>query len=96
MSFPAVAMLTSSPDVCGGRVRLDGTRITVNQLATLYKQGYSGEEIADQYPHLNLAQVYAALAYYHANRAEVEADIEREEAEYDSLANQYEPVRQSA
>lgn len=75
MSFPVVAMLTSSTDVCGGRVRLDGTRITVNQLATLYKQGYSGEEIADQYPHLNLAQVYAALAYYHANRDKVEADL---------------------
>jgi uncharacterized protein (DUF433 family) len=89
MSFPAVACLTSSPDVCGGRVRLDGTRITVNQLATLYKQGYSGEEIADQYPHLNLAQVYAALAYYHANRDKVESDLALEATEAETLTKRF-------
>ena len=39
-------MLVRSPDVCGGRLRLDGTRITVQQIVTWYKQGYSPEEIA--------------------------------------------------
>jgi len=37
------------------------------------------EEIALEYPHLTLAQVHAALAYYHANREEIEADIAQEE-----------------
>jgi hypothetical protein len=32
-------------------------------------------------PHLSLAQVYAALTYYHANRDEIEADIVAEDAE---------------
>ena len=50
------------------------------------KSGLSPEEIADQYGHLTLAQVYAALAYYHAHRDEIEADLAREEAEYDRLA----------
>ena len=59
-----------SPDICGGRIRIDGTRITVHRIATLYKQGQSPEDIAQTYPHLSLSQVYAALAYYHANRAE--------------------------
>jgi hypothetical protein len=36
--------------------------------------------------HLNLAQVYAALAYYHANRDEIETDLAEEEAEYWRLA----------
>ena len=37
--------------------------------------------------HLNLAQVHAALAYYHANRAEIDAELAEEEAEYDRLAS---------
>ena len=41
----------------------------------LYKLGYAAEEIATQLPHLNLAQIYAALSYYHLNVAEIEADI---------------------
>jgi hypothetical protein len=39
----------------------------------------SPEEIAEDYPHLTLAQVHAALAYYHANREEIEADIAQDE-----------------
>jgi hypothetical protein len=48
--------------------------------------GRSPEEIADQYGHLTLAQVHAALAYYHANRDEIDAEMAAEEAEYDRLA----------
>jgi len=40
----------------------------------------SPDEIALEYPHLTLAQVHAALAYYHVNRDEIEADIAEEEA----------------
>jgi hypothetical protein len=36
--------------------------------------------------HLSLAQVYAALAYYHANRDEIEADLAEEDSEYWKLA----------
>jgi uncharacterized protein (DUF433 family) len=78
MSTEIGTLLVSSPDVCGGRLRIDGTRITINQIAALYKQGFDAEEIADQYPHLTLAQVYTALAHYHANREEVEADLAAE------------------
>jgi uncharacterized protein (DUF433 family) len=84
MSTAINTLLISSPGVCGGRLRIDGTRITVNQIATLYKQGYSAEEIAEHYQHLTIAehyqhltmaQIYAALAYYHANQEEIEADL---------------------
>ncbi|MEC4819181.1 MAG: DUF433 domain-containing protein [Scytonema sp. PMC 1069.18] len=50
-----------------------------------YKQGYSAEEIADQIGHLTLAQVYAALTYYHINREEIDADIVEQEAEGDRI-----------
>ena len=83
------AMLTSSPGVCGGRLRIDGTRVTVLQVVTLYKRGESPEEIAQNYPQLNLGQVYAALAYYHANQVVVERELADEAAEFDRLKAQH-------
>jgi len=81
MSTAIDSLLTRSEDVCGGRIRIDGTRLTVHQIATCYQQGLTPEEIRDQYPHVSLAQVYAALAYYHANRDEIERDLESESAD---------------
>ncbi len=89
-------LLVRSPDVCGGRLRIDGTRITVNQLVVWYKQGYAPEEIADQYPHLTLAHVYTALAYYHANREEIEADLAAEKIEADRLGQEYQQTLRRA
>src|SRR5436853_5273142 len=37
----------------------------------------SAEEMHEQYPHLSLAQIHAALSYYYEHQAEVDADIER-------------------
>ena len=83
------SMLVSSPDLCDDRLRIDGTRITVNQLVVWYRQGFTAEEIADQYPHLTLARVYAALTYYHANRDEVEAELAQEKTEAEQLEQEY-------
>ena len=85
MSITLDAMLARSPDVCGGRIRIEGTRITVHRMAVLYKQGQSPEEIGQTYPHLSLAQVYSALAYYHANRAEIESELAAADEIYDEL-----------
>lgn len=92
MSTEIASLLVRSPDTCGGRLRIDGTRITVNQMAALYKEGSSPEEIANQYPHLSLGQVYTALAYYHSNRAEVEADLAVERAEADLLEKEFQEL----
>ncbi len=83
------AMLTSSPDVCGGRLRIDGTRVTVLQIVALYKNGENPEEIAQSYPQLNLSHVYAALAYYHANQPQVEQELSNEAADCDRLKAQH-------
>ena len=91
MSTTLDAMLAKSPEVCGGLIRIEGTRITVHRLATLYKQGQTAEDIAQTYPHLSLGQVYAALAYYHANRAEIESELASADALYDELSRQGTP-----
>lgn len=88
MSVALDTLLTATPDVCGGRLRIDGTRITVHRIAFLYKQGQSPEEIVQTYPHLSLGQVYAALAYYHANRSEIESELSVADAVYDELRQQ--------
>jgi uncharacterized protein (DUF433 family) len=62
-----------------GRPKIAGTGLTVRRIVGWYKMGLAPEDIALEYPHLTLAQVHAALAYYHANREEIEADIVQEE-----------------
>ncbi len=88
MSITLDTMLARTPDVCGGQIRIDGTRITVHRIATLYKQGQGAEEIVQTYPHLALGQAYAALAYYHANRTEIESELAAADGEYDQLREQ--------
>ena len=89
-------IIVNSKDVLGGCLRIGGTRISVRTIAILYKSGYSPEEIADQFEQLKLAQVFATLVYYHANQAEIESDIEKEEAEYDKLEKKLLQVQKSA
>jgi len=73
-------LIDRDPKIRGGRPKVAGTGLTVTRIAGWYKLGMTPEEIALEYPHLTLAQVHAALAYYHANRDEIEADAMQEEA----------------
>jgi len=82
-------LIVQTPDVCGGRPRIAGTGVTVRRIVGWYKLGLTAEEIVAEIPHLTLAQVHAALAYYHANREEIEQDIAAEEAVAEQLEQQY-------
>jgi len=79
-------LIVRTPGVRGNRPRIAGTGVTVQRIVGWYKLGLRPEEIVDEYGHLTLAQVHAALAYYHANRDEIEAAIAEEEAEADRIA----------
>lgn len=83
MSFaPTIdALIEVNPNLRGGRPIIAGTGTTIRTVAGLYKLGMVAEEIATQLPHLSLAQIYAALAYYHLHVDEVEADIEADSEE---------------
>jgi uncharacterized protein (DUF433 family) len=72
-------LIDRDPAIRGGRPKIAGTGLTVRRIIGWYKMGMTPEEIALEYPHLTLAQVHAALAYYHANREEIEADIAQED-----------------
>lgn len=78
-------LIVRSPEIRGGRPRIAGTGVTVRRIVGWYKLGRTPEEIAETYGHLTLAQVFAALTYYQANREEIEADIAIEETEADQI-----------
>lgn len=72
-------LIVRSPEIRENEPRIAGTGVTVKRVVGWYKLGLSPEEIADEIGHLSLAQVYAALTYYHANRSEIEAALVAEE-----------------
>lgn len=70
------------PGFCGGKPHIAGHRIKVQHIAVWHeRRGMSVEEIVATYPTLTLSQVYAALAYYHDHRSEIDEDI-RDDAEF--------------
>ena len=87
------AFITQTPGICGGRPRIAGTGVSVRRIVGWYKLGWSPEEIADRIGHISLAQVHAALTYYHANQEAMEADLAAEEAEADRLEREHREAR---
>nr|WP_261338891.1 DUF433 domain-containing protein [Candidatus Brocadia sp. AMX2] len=60
----------------GGKPRIAGHRITVQNIVIWHELlGHSADEIAAEYD-LTLAGVYAALAYYHDHRVEIDKSIQ--------------------
>ncbi len=80
MPILSIEHIETSSDVRGGKPRISGTRITVEDIAVMHlKLGMSLIEIAGVYD-LSLAQVYAAMAYYFEHREDIEQRITEEEA----------------
>lgn len=82
-------LITSKPGVQGGKLCLAGTRIRVNTIAAMTMQGMDAEQILHEYPHIDLARIHAALAYYHANKKRIEAELEAERRLGGELAAKY-------
>ena len=59
-----------------GVAKIIGSRAKVRQIVMDTQNGLTPERIHEEYPHLSLAQIHAALAYYYDHQAEIDADIE--------------------
>ena len=81
-------LIIGSEEIRGGRPRVAGTGITVERIVRWYKLGLTPDEIADRIGHLTMAQVHAALTYYHANQTTLEAEMAAEDAEAVRLERQ--------
>lgn len=79
------SLIERSPEIRQGRPCIAGTGVTVRRIAGWYNLGLTPEEIAAKIEHLTLAQIHAALAYYHANRDEIDGDIAAEEVVADEI-----------
>lgn len=89
-------LIVRSPDFRQNEPHLAGTGVSVKRIVGWYQMGATPEEIAADYDHLSLAQVYAALTYYFANRSEIDALLLEEEELYESLSQQNFPMAKSA
>ena len=78
-----------TPGVCGGKPRIAGHRIRVQDVVIWHEhQGMSPDEIVYHYPSITLADVYAALAYYYDHLEEIRQQIRESEALARKLAAQ--------
>jgi uncharacterized protein (DUF433 family) len=73
-------LIERSPEIRKGRPCIAGTGVTVRRIAGWHNLGLTPEEIAARIEPLTLAQIHAALAYYHANRDEIDSDIAAEDS----------------
>ena len=47
--------------------------------------GWDAQEIHRQHPHLSLARIHAAFAYYYEHQAEMDSEIHKDFREYERL-----------
>ena len=71
--------IVKQPGYCGGKATIDDTRVRVNNVVWLHKEGHTPAQILESYPDLSLAQVHAALAYYYDHVDEIEVELARED-----------------
>jgi uncharacterized protein (DUF433 family) len=56
-----------------GVARVGKTRVTLDTVVTAFLEGATAEEIGEQYPSLQLSDIYSALGYYLRHKAEVDS-----------------------
>lgn len=81
------SLIWSDPDIHGGRPLLAGTGLSVSTVALRYRAGETAEEMREDLgTDVPLSHFHAAIAYYLANREQVDADLADEAALHDRLA----------
>jgi len=73
-----------------GVVRVGQTRVTLDTVIAAFSEGATAEEIVQQYPSLNLADVYHVIGYYLRRPAEVQAYLQQRQAQAESVRQQNE------
>lgn len=85
----SIDTIVSDPKIRSGRPIIAGTRMAVQDIAIgITVKGYSIDEMITHYPHLNRAQIHAALAYYYAHQDEIDQQIAADEQFYDQAKAQ--------
>lgn len=59
-----------------GTVRVGHTRVSIDTVIAAFSEGATAEEILQQYPSLELADVYSVIGFYLRRKAEVDAYLQ--------------------
>lgn len=73
-----------------GVIRIADSRVSLDSVVHHYKLGASAEQIAQKFPALELADVYAALTYYLNHEETVEEYLREQEAKGDEIQKRIE------
>ena len=87
MTISELLVPTSPPlhEDSGGVLRVGLTRVSLDSVLAAYNDGAGADEINQRFPSLTLAEIYAALGFYHQNLEDVDAYLERTLTEEDWL-----------
>jgi uncharacterized protein (DUF433 family) len=86
--------IVKTPGTCGGKPRIAGTRIKVKHVYVwVERMGMTPAQVVAEYPHLSMAQVHAALAYYWSHQDEIQREIKEEEELVEAMRAQAGPSR---
>ncbi|HEV3470433.1 MAG TPA: DUF433 domain-containing protein [Pyrinomonadaceae bacterium] len=77
-----------------GTIRVADSRVTLDSIVHHYKLGASAEQIAQKFPALGLADVYAAITYYLGHEETVEEYLREQEAKGDEVQKEIESAPQ--
>ncbi len=81
MATTLINHIEMTPGTCGGKPRIAGHRIKVQDVVIWHERmGMSPDEIVYHYPSITLADVYAALSYYHDHLEEIRQQIADDDA----------------
>ncbi len=73
-----------------GTIRVGKTRVRLDSVVYAFNQGHTPEEILMQFPSLELADIYAVIAYYLNHQTAVDQYIQQNEAEGQKLRQKIE------
>jgi len=64
---------------------VEGTRVSLDSIVYVFQIGLSPESIVQSFPLLTLEQVYGAIAFYLANRTEIDRYLAEAEKAFDAM-----------
>jgi uncharacterized protein (DUF433 family) len=68
---------------------VSGTRVSLDSIVYAYRRGEAAESIRQNFPSLNLVQVYGAITFYLSNQHTVDAYLAEAEKEWDQFAREH-------
>jgi uncharacterized protein (DUF433 family) len=73
-----------------GVVRVAKTRVTLDTVVTAFLEGCTPEEVAEQYPSLQLSDIYLVIGYYLRHRDEVHAYLAERQRQANAIQQEAE------